>query len=257
MTIQEVLDYVDGIKPNKYTAEEKTQWLNEVEGMIQLEIMRLAFSEVRDYVYASEWSGSGLQFPDSSHMILPRKIRARVGGIISLEGLQDCTANNGVAAEILSISEDGKRIAVADGTFAAIGNESAKAKVKFDGSETELLVRAPFSKIYYDYLLAKISEHDEESSQWNNRLATFNDDVMDYAKWVAETINPAGGRAVFEGYYLKGKDGLDGKPGEKGNVLNGIFEIDPDTGRLMLYLPDEYTNPQFRLNNGRLEMTIK
>ena len=47
--IYNVLRYVDDIKPNRFTDDTKVQWLNEVEGYIQTEVMMLALSEVVQY----------------------------------------------------------------------------------------------------------------------------------------------------------------------------------------------------------------
>lgn len=38
MTVQEVIDRVDGVKPNAYTNADKLAWLNEIEGKVQTEI---------------------------------------------------------------------------------------------------------------------------------------------------------------------------------------------------------------------------
>ena len=47
--IYNVLRYVDDIKPNRFTDDTKVQWLNEVEGYIQTEVMMLALSDVVQY----------------------------------------------------------------------------------------------------------------------------------------------------------------------------------------------------------------
>lgn len=70
-----------------------------------------------------------------------------------------------------------------------------------------LLVPAPWSEIYYDYLFMKLSEHLEESSEQNNRAATFNKAFTRFMRWWADTYNPSNGRAIFRGYYLKGDKG--------------------------------------------------
>lgn len=41
MTVQEVIDRVDRVKPNAYTNADKLDWLNEVEGKVQTEIFLL------------------------------------------------------------------------------------------------------------------------------------------------------------------------------------------------------------------------
>lgn len=39
MTIAEILDHIDGIKPNAFTAEQKLIWLNELEARIQKDVL--------------------------------------------------------------------------------------------------------------------------------------------------------------------------------------------------------------------------
>ena len=52
-TLGQVIARVDEIKPNAFTYEAKTVWLNECEGMIQTEIMLLGVEEVIEY----SWPG--------------------------------------------------------------------------------------------------------------------------------------------------------------------------------------------------------
>ena len=42
----------------------------------------------------------------------------------------------------------------------------------------------------------------------------------------------------------------------KGDVMFATFEIDMDTGELVMYTPDGYTGPAFSLADGFLEVTI-
>lgn len=52
MILRNLLDYVDDIKPNAFSNETKTAWINEVEGMVQTEVMLLAIEDVVTYTYA-------------------------------------------------------------------------------------------------------------------------------------------------------------------------------------------------------------
>ena len=104
-----------------------------------------------------------------------------------------------------------------------------------DDDTYTLLVPAPWSEIYYDYLLMKLSEHLEESSEQNNRAATFDKAFTRFMRWWADTYRPANGNALFKGYYLKGDPfkyadftaeqlaALKGPQGEKGE--DGAFRI--------------------------------
>ena len=49
MTLKQVMDYIDDIKPNAFSDATKTQWLSECEGYIQTEILLLAGSETIVY----------------------------------------------------------------------------------------------------------------------------------------------------------------------------------------------------------------
>ena len=221
MTIKEVLDYVDRIKKNEFTAAEKIRWINEIEGYVQIQIMLLAQPECVSYYPTSESDVSGICFPASNQMRLPGKIKAHVGGLLSIKGLVSYPNNNRPSLEIISISEGGKLIGFAEGTFADTGTtpESAIAQLTFDGQETELLVPAPFERLYYEYVLCKISENLEESSAQNNRIATFEETWENFAEWYANNYNPADGNAEFKGYYITGKQGPPGPTGPRGENI--------------------------------------
>ena len=110
-----------------------------------------------------------------------------------------------------------------------------------DDDTHTLLVPAPWSEIYYDYILMKLSEHLEESSEQNNRAATFDKAFTRFMRWWADTYRPANGNALFKGYYLKGEKGdpflyedftaeqlaaLTGPQGEDGSDGIGIQSVE-------------------------------
>lgn len=224
MTIKDVIDYVDRVKKNEFTTEEKTRWINEIEGYVQIQIMLLAQPECISYCYSSESEQSGISFPADNQMRLPRKLKAHVGGFLKIEGLVTYPENNLSGLAILSISDNGKLIEFEQGTFPQTGEtpESAIAQIAFDGQDTELLVPAPFERLYYEYVLAKISENLEENSAQNNRLATFDETWQNFAEWYANTYRPGDGKAIFKGYYITGKQGVPGLVGPRGENLYNV-----------------------------------
>lgn len=224
MTIKDVIDYVDRVKKNEFTTEEKTRWINEIEGYVQIQIMLLAQPECISYCYSSESEQSGISFPADNQMRLPRKLKAHVGGFLKIEGLVTYPENNLSGLAILSISDNGKLIEFEQGTFPQTGEtpESAIAQIAFDGQDTELLVPAPFERLYYEYVLAKISENLEENSAQNNRLATFDETWQNFAEWYANTYRPGDGKAIFKGYYITGKQGVPGSVGPRGENLYNV-----------------------------------
>ena len=63
MTIKELFDYVDEVKPNAYSNKVKTVWLNQAEGKVMTEVFLWNEAEVFEYHY--EYSGSAsVYFPD-------------------------------------------------------------------------------------------------------------------------------------------------------------------------------------------------
>ena len=52
MTLAEIIAQVDEVKPNAFSNEAKTIWLNEIEGKIQTDVFLLAVEDVQQYTYA-------------------------------------------------------------------------------------------------------------------------------------------------------------------------------------------------------------
>ena len=205
-TIGEVLDYVDGIKSNSFSRKQKTTLINEIEYRIQYEIMLLDAENIRDYEYEDVVTCIGVKYSEHT-AVLPKKLRARAGGTISISGALN-------AGEFTVEGVNGREIRISE-TFET-GEDTGSVQILFDGSECELLVPSPFAEIYYDYLLMKLSEHLEESTEQNNRATTFKAAWTRFAIWYAETYNPSGGNAIFKGYYIKGDSGAPGEQGIRG-----------------------------------------
>lgn len=49
MKIREALAFVDSVKPNAYTDEQKLRWLNDCEGMVQTQVLLFAPHEIIVY----------------------------------------------------------------------------------------------------------------------------------------------------------------------------------------------------------------
>ena len=54
MTLSQVIAHVDEVKPNAFSNETKTMWLNEVEGMVQTEVFLFHPVEVIQYDYTAD-----------------------------------------------------------------------------------------------------------------------------------------------------------------------------------------------------------
>lgn len=273
MTIKEIMAFVDDIKPNAFSGRQKTVWLNEVEGMVQTDVMLLAPSSVVTYTYDADWSGTGVSFPDDATMVFPSAPRFHAGGRITITGLSVYADNNLTNVKIKSISVDGKKLFFEAGTFDAWGEteETAMAKVNFDGSNTEPLVAPPHHKIYYTYLMAMIDFANGEYSKYQNTMTLFNSFWGSFTKWYIDHYRPGDGKCLDHEYYLSAyaiavKNGFNGTEvdflyslkGEKGDSGTGIGSFTKSTGSGAPGTTDTYTitmtdgnTVSFAVYNGR------
>ena len=77
MTVSQVIQAVDEVKPNAFSNEEKIRWLNEVEGMVQTEVLLFASEEVITYSYEQDKDAQLLVQPPHDKLY-PAYLEARV-----------------------------------------------------------------------------------------------------------------------------------------------------------------------------------
>ena len=198
------MDFVDRVKPNAFSPAEKTVWLNEVEGMVQTDVMLFAQTSVLSYVYGAEWEGTGVYFPDDRTMVFPSPTDFHAGGELTVCGCADYAGNEITAKRVLECSENGSVLTFEKGAFRDIGEEGESGSVKavFDGGPTELLVSAPYHKIYYTYVMAMIDFANGEYNRYQNTMALFNSFFDCFTRWYAQTYRPADGESAARGYYV-------------------------------------------------------
>lgn len=68
MTIKQVIDFIDDIKPNAYTNAQKTRWIAEVEGKIQSEIFLFAPAQIITYSYPEDETSQLLVAPPHNNL---------------------------------------------------------------------------------------------------------------------------------------------------------------------------------------------
>lgn len=70
MTLYELLRYIDGIKPNSFSDDDKTEWLNEIETRIQKDLLGLSPDDLVVYRYPEDRSTKLLL--DTAHIAVYR-----------------------------------------------------------------------------------------------------------------------------------------------------------------------------------------
>lgn len=190
MTLKELFDYVDEIKPNAFSNETKTIWLNEVEGMVQTEIFLNAETDVFEYKF-SFTVNTGIFFPNEHTIGLSDKTlltKFRPGGkIIRFAPGSPHTANARTEMTIQAINADGL---VMDQTFATSMTE-VTAELNYYGGDVELLAEAPHFKLYPEYIMARIDYANGEYDKYQNTMQMFNAFWGEFSRWFARTYNPA------------------------------------------------------------------
>lgn len=71
MTINELFTIADDVKPNAFTKDDLTRWLNEVEGMVQTRVLLLAPEEIISYSYEEDKDKELLVSPPYDKLYLP------------------------------------------------------------------------------------------------------------------------------------------------------------------------------------------
>lgn len=71
MTLSDVISSVDEIKPNAFSNETKTKWLNEVEGMVQTEIFLMTTVGCIQYDYEKDKDTVLLVNPPHDKLYVP------------------------------------------------------------------------------------------------------------------------------------------------------------------------------------------
>ena len=71
MTLSQVIAHVDEIKPNSFSNDTKTMWLNEVEGLVQTEIFLFNPVDVVQYEYLRDMDKELLVHPPHDKLYAP------------------------------------------------------------------------------------------------------------------------------------------------------------------------------------------
>ncbi len=191
MTIRELFDYVDEIKPNAFSDNTKTVWLNEVEGKVQTEIFLLNEAEIFEY-HLSGTVTAPVSFPNDHTIGIADGAVLRLfrpGGTLTFTPPSPYAANAKTNIRIQGVNADG--ILVAPGSFSVLGDVAVSTALSFDGSGCELLVEPPHSKLYAEYVMARIDYANGEYDKYENSMQMFNAFWGEFSRWFARMYRPA------------------------------------------------------------------
>lgn len=270
MKITDVITYVDRIKPNAFTDDDKARWISEVEGLVATEVFLLDPGEIKPYVISASFTAEGMCFPEENLIRLTDPIPEEfyAGGLLAITGGQIYAANSGSTKyRIKRISADGCEIRI-DGTFTATGRDpdTAPWTLLFDGSEAELIVKSPHDKIYAAYLIAMIDFANGEYNKYQNTFAMFNNFWGEYCRWFARLYRPADrdpnislayisayAAAVKHGYRgseIEWLRSLCGSSGSSGMWISDGLEDGLDDSRVLWIIRDPGETEEIPIPDG-------
>lgn len=243
------MEFVDRVKPNAYSPSEKTMWLNEVEGLVQTDVLLFAKPSVLSYVYESSWKGMGVSFPNDHTLVFPADTNFHAGGELTLTGCETYSGNDLTSKQILEASQNGRILTFDSGTFAKTGTEGETGTVNavFDGGSTELLVSAPYHKIYYTYIMAMIDFANGEYNKYQNSMALFNSFFDCFTRWYAQNYRPADGESALRSYYVSAY-AIAVKHGFTGSEEDYLSSLKGDKGDAFTY--EDFTAEQLSALKG-------
>lgn len=168
MKLQEAINITDKMVVNDFDNPTKTEWLNELEEMIQSEVFESL--HVKDYVWESTYEGD---IQASEHTIeLDNGIDARDYGHLIL-------TNCDIAGTYTVVHHQGNEFTVKE----TLGDYNGTAKVVFTNKDTELLLPKEWEKLYYKWLIAKVNFANLDYDLYADTSEYFNDDWTKFVKW--------------------------------------------------------------------------
>lgn len=190
MTIKELIEFIDEIKPNAFSDAVKTMWINDIEGKVQTDIFLMAVEDIIRYKYEDTLTEAQVCFPDDKTMVFTSAPDFIPGGKIKIFGLSTYAGNNSQdAREILNV--DGVTLTFAEGTFTDTGDTPDSCTIDYDGRDIELLVNPPHDKLYRSYLAAQIDYANGEYDKYANTMQMFNAHYNEFLRWFMVNYRPA------------------------------------------------------------------
>ena len=177
MKISEIIARVDGLKPNKYSAEIKLDWINRVDGMI--------WDDVYQYTDIAEiMRQQGVSAYD-----LPQNIKFEMVKKVYVDGRQIYIIENGdIETTGYYRGTDGKLNiypvpAKDDDTTPGLKIVYRLPFTPHASADEEPFMQPPFDKAYDDYIAAMIDKYNLDMEGYNNNVNFYNAGIKEYIDW--------------------------------------------------------------------------
>lgn len=176
MKINEIVARIDGLKPNKYTATTKRDWINQVDGMIWEEVYKYTgFADImREEGVAAYSLPVGVRFEmitnvyvdsDDIHKISHRDFET-TGYFRGVDG----------KLNIYPVPSE-------DDTVAGLRIAYRLPFTPHAADTEEVYIQPPYDKVYDDYISAMIDKYNQNMDGYNNHMGFYNNSIKEYIDW--------------------------------------------------------------------------
>lgn len=192
MNMQDVVSYVDDVRPNDYSEAAKIILMSDLDGMVKDEIMKTySYDEIMrvmdqaayDLPTGVDFSSIETVFVDGSE--IPKidfRSFERDGYYLDSTGK---IAFYPVPA--VTDTEAGIRIVHQD-------TLTRYTQTDYDNDKT-LLIPEPYSTLYAEYIMMRMNYLDKQYEDYNNDVTVFNTNLQTFAKWYNQK-NPMNGHKI-------------------------------------------------------------
>lgn len=176
MKISEIIARADGLKPNKYTAATKLDWINHVDGMVWDEIYKhIGFIDVQRQENVSAYAlPDGVSFEHVTNVYIDGDDIYK----ISHRDFETTGYYRGT---------DGKLniypVPTEDDTSPKLRIAYRLPFTAHTADTEDAFIPSPYDKAYDDYLMAMFYKYNEDMDGYSDYTAFYNNDIKEYTAW--------------------------------------------------------------------------
>jgi hypothetical protein len=187
-TTTAIIELVDGLRPgNPYTAVQKLQWINEVDGYVWRELCKYetSFGYSRQNGVAEYSLPAGVKFQDVVKVFVDGEEIPRISpSFLNTTGYY--IGSTTAKFKIYPVPA-ATETAPAQGLVAIYLTPFTKLT-----AGQNVFIEAPYDKAYVEYIVAKMELYSQNFNSYNNYVDTFDNTYGEFADWWASR-NPIEG----------------------------------------------------------------
>ena len=176
MKISEIITRADGLKPNKYSATTKLEWINHVDGAVWDEIYKYtSFTDVSRQTGVSAYAlPDGVNFEHVTNVYINGDDIYK----ISHRDFETTGYYRGTDGK-LNIYPVPTEDDISPGLRVAYRLPFAP----HTAATEDVFMPSPYDKAYDDYLMSMFYKFNEDMDGYSNYTAFYNNDIKEYADW--------------------------------------------------------------------------